>query len=780
MSTIFKDAVNFEVCGETITAGQALYKSLGTGSDSGRTAGRVYKLDVSNVDRRVYYGVAKTGSTVGNTIKVVSAGIAAGFTGLTAGTILYADGASAGGYVTTAPSSNIQVLGIAKSATSIVVNAALAGSFVSSTSSGGASIPDTFVQLLASEGVGAWSTGNNATFLGGGALAGTFAQETTTPLNGTESYKFTQAAGSLNDYIAAAVQAVPVRFRGNPASCIFAFKYDGAATDIEPVIWDVTNSAKLTSSLNLLPAVNSPTQLYKVNVAIPLTCTQVRVGFQVKVANTGKILQFDDVQISSDTTKYSASQITEAIELTTVSSSVFGSTNQTVHYFTPTKNTNKGILRVDSNSTDGTSFVALRACVLNMSVTTAIVAPTGNQVSAITRNSTNLTTGFNNNVNYYVNINSGYNMQISTSLELKVNDVIRIQRIQTTHAVDLNFVTLTATTQEDSIITASESFSSDTASFVFKATAIVDSDPIGTFNTYTYASSSNTATISGSAPTQTTSDMNVNGIRVFARAYNAASTTASPARVDVYIGKGLKGKQVDAYASAAKVTALAYDYTRENTTVSSGTLVTYNEITGVLIIEAAVNASSAVTERYVNSYSTSTAYYGSAYFVINASKSPALVGVPQVQPRIATLSDVKSSGTAGGTATSGSWQTRTLNTLVDSTGIVASLSANQFTLQAGTYSISGYAMYHQVDGCQVKIRNITDSTDSVIGNSTISLNTGNQSNACNVDGEIIITSTKTFELQGQIQTTFATSGFGRSVGFGVSEVYAQLKITRVK
>ena len=59
-------------------------------------------------------------------------------------------------------------------------------------------------------------------------------------------------------------------------------------------------------------------------------------------------------------------------------------------------------------------------------------------------------------------------------------------------------------------------------------------------------------------------------------------------------------------------------------------------------------------------------------------------------PRIAYLKDVKAANTAGGTFTSGAFQTRTLNTVEGDASIV-SLAANQFTLQAGTYHIEGVA-----------------------------------------------------------------------------------------
>ncbi|MBK9322713.1 MAG: hypothetical protein IPM97_07165 [Bdellovibrionaceae bacterium] len=53
--------------------------------------------------------------------------------------------------------------------------------------------------------------------------------------------------------------------------------------------------------------------------------------------------------------------------------------------------------------------------------------------------------------------------------------------------------------------------------------------------------------------------------------------------------------------------------------------------------------------------------------------------------------DEKPANTAGGTFTSGSWQTRTLNTTRFNTIPGASLASNQITLPAGTYYVRAVA-----------------------------------------------------------------------------------------
>jgi hypothetical protein len=167
---------------------------------------------------------------------------------------------------------------------------------------------DTLFQLLSEENLSDWSTGNNATILGGGTLAGTFAKETTTPLHDLSSYKFTQAAGSLNDYLMSASKPVPVRFRGQQVTLFFPVKYNGADNDIEVKFYDVTNSAIIPTSTFIKLSTGAPNSLamYKTNITMPLTCANIRVGFQVKVINSGKVLEFDDVQMTGDTTVYAS------------------------------------------------------------------------------------------------------------------------------------------------------------------------------------------------------------------------------------------------------------------------------------------------------------------------------------------------------------------------------------------------------------------------------------------------------------------------------------------
>ena len=143
----------------------------------------------------------------------------------------------------------------------------------------------------------------------------------------------------------------------------------------------------------------------------------------------------------------------------------------------------------------------------------------------------------------------------------------------------------------------------------------------------------------------------------------------------------------------------------------------------------------------------------------------------------AIICDQKSQGTTGGTPpNTTAYNTRDLNTeLADADGIV-SISSNQFTLQAGTYYIKAQACAINVNNHTAKIRNITDSSDTLIGNSNKTQPSSNNVSAyALVQGSFTIAAAKTFELQHRCADTQTTHGFGAYNGFSAN-VYATVEI----
>lgn len=151
------------------------------------------------------------------------------------------------------------------------------------------------------------------------------------------------------------------------------------------------------------------------------------------------------------------------------------------------------------------------------------------------------------------------------------------------------------------------------------------------------------------------------------------------------------------------------------------------------------------------------------------------------------IKDVKTIGTNGGTFTSGTWQTRTLNTLLDSNGGTESvpssggitLASNTFTCQAGTYFIHAIAPSYRVNSNQTRLRNTTDATTLAVGQSTFSGGfIGYSSGECHLMHIFTIASAKQFQIQHQCDATRAADGFGLASGFG-PEVYTAVYIVKL-
>ena len=483
---------------------------------------------------------------------------------------------------------------------------------------------DTILQLTASEQLTDWSTGDNATFLGGGTLAGTFVKQTSTPLHGTASYQYTQAAGSLDDYLASAVQPVDLRFRGQQVYLTFPFQYNGNTGDIQAIVYCATTSTIITTATDVVLGTNGATQSLVASCVIPLTCTGIRVGFHVKVLNSGKVLSFDDVQLSQSL--YQAAQLNNVTnrQLYTPTFTGFGTVTNVEAYY----DRDGEYLEIDCKFMTGT----LTAVEARVSLPTGLISQTFTQgirkVGDLVENAAAAAqfTVLMESATSYVTFGQQTAAQAGLTKQNANAPFANSTVLHFTARIPIQGWSAGNT----AIVTPVQQISSDTIPFTFKATAIVDADPIGTFNTYTYAINTNTATISASAPTQTVASMNANGFQVFGRPFNAASTAASPARVDIKIGKGLKSTQLQAYASAAKVTGLSTDmYVVAGSSADErGTFTYYDETTGILTINAGLVSNTTITSKSVGVDSRGNTVAANGYFVFNASTAPSIAALP--------------------------------------------------------------------------------------------------------------------------------------------------------
>lgn len=146
----------------------------------------------------------------------------------------------------------------------------------------------------------------------------------------------------------------------------------------------------------------------------------------------------------------------------------------------------------------------------------------------------------------------------------------------------------------------------------------------------------------------------------------------------------------------------------------------------------------------------------------------------------AKISDVKAANTDGGTATSGSWQTRTINTEDTDPDSIVSINSNQFTLAAGTYRIRAIAPAFGVQRHKAKLYNVTDSADVLFGTSEITLSGGSSvQTSSTVLGQFTIAGSKAFEIKHQVQSSLSSVGYGIASNVGVSEVYTIVEIWKV-
>jgi hypothetical protein len=147
--------------------------------------------------------------------------------------------------------------------------------------------------------------------------------------------------------------------------------------------------------------------------------------------------------------------------------------------------------------------------------------------------------------------------------------------------------------------------------------------------------------------------------------------------------------------------------------------------------------------------------------------------------QVAIFNDTKAAGTDGGTFTSGDWRTRDLNTEVYNAITGASLASNQITLPAGTYVVEAAANAYGVDTHRAKLRNVTDSTDYGGLVARASGAPGVVSSSSHILAQFTITEEKVFEIQHYCTTTNSGNGFGNSYPGDISNIYTQVKITKL-
>lgn len=154
------------------------------------------------------------------------------------------------------------------------------------------------------------------------------------------------------------------------------------------------------------------------------------------------------------------------------------------------------------------------------------------------------------------------------------------------------------------------------------------------------------------------------------------------------------------------------------------------------------------------------------------------------------LSDVKSTGTDGGTSSLNTWLTRDLNTIESSGGstdvqlAVAPAGANQILVQPGEYAFEAIVPFKGASDVKTRLQDITNGTTLINGMSSFASNeAGEEWSVISVIFEdIVIVAPTVLEVQYNQANNGSTSSDTQGIATGVvgkQEVYTNVRIFRV-
>lgn len=579
------------------------------------------------------------------------------------------------------------------------------------------------------------TTGNNPAFGNtSSALQGTLANQESTPINGERSIEYTQSATSLNDWAYLTEDAITInpKQQGKLAKIVFYASYDGSDGDIQFIVEDQANNRISGASFTVKNSAEP--QRYETIVGIPTTATSLRFGFQVAVVNNGAVLGIDDIEFTLNTFTQEAIKDIQEYRITQAGNALsdrVGEVRFNLGTATISDNGESLISAVDDAGNTRTQFVANRKCTVNISWSPFV---TGSDVPAIAKNGSFWQSG-----SYGLDAASRA-ATVSTEISLEAGE----------------YFTVAVSNLNGSDLLGSVPNSGDGTRLTFLAEALSD-------HVVTPARSSETVEkILSSVVTtsQTLTDLTFNDLIVGQKyqigGHILMGQGAGTGTIDIENGSQQVGRLLMGGNNSADDVGANHGINLIFT--ATDTTLTFSYTQGVNL--NSVKGNGTKEESFVQLTN------------INAQF---LAAIPK--PLTAILEDRNPSGTAGGTFTSGAWQTRNLNTVSGDSSIV-SLSSNQFTLQAGTYEIEATASAYSVDEHRIRLRNVTDSITEADGVNEYARLSSAVQNSANLKHKITIDSEKTFEIQHRCATTVITNGFGRAASFGVDEIYAQVKITK--
>ncbi len=574
-----------------------------------------------------------------------------------------------------------------------------------------------------------FTVGNDVTFDNGGSFNGVFTNTTSSNISGDTSIIYTQAASSLNDFVKSPVIAIDKKQQGQTVGLTFYYTYDGDSDDIKVVGYDNTGAEVMTLASNLIKA-SSTAQRLSVEFPVPVTSTSISWGFQTVVENSGAALVIDDVEISTNPFVYK-----------NVLSTEHAFASYQINFWDSTGSTDDFDISLVNNSNNSLFEIIDEEGQTRIKAKTKITLTSEFGTQSNTAGSTRIFHSSkgqlsNNQNNAAITV---FNPSITTVLEAGEYIYCSASNLQ----ARIGNVTLTATAESENVIAYN---SRNEANLVVEG-----SGNGGTLIT------ANTTDIDFTETVDTGFGGN-----------NWNGTQLEIPEDGIYYGSGSirttgdTFMEIALYIDGVKQCVIGESNAADKTHVFSFNRQFYkNQVISIRCAQT-VTLDNDTTRHCIS---------------INKIGVGDLLGVPV--PRTCYIKDVKASGINGGTFTSGAWRTRDLNTLSGDTEFV-SLSSNQFTLQAGKYHIEAESTVREVNRNKLKLRNITDSSDDVLGISVFTkAATDDAGNTATFKGVIEITTSTTYEIQHRCEITFSGAGFGVASSFGVDEIYSQVKITKI-
>lgn len=582
--------------------------------------------------------------------------------------------------------------------------------------------------------IGDYRSGNNAAFLTAGASNATLSISTTAAdiINGTSVFKWVghaTAGNNTNEWVASPSGSIPVPqgYRGQLQARKFRFKNTAASGNVRIVIWDETNGAHLAEASvtlnNHVDATNNISKEAVVDFFAPSDCLNLAVGIHILTGESSSVIIWDEEEI------------------------------------TPDAFVNKNLLQkqVYKIVQDGNALTN-RTDEIEFNLGTAAIVDSGDNLLTATDDSGNTRTKFIANT---------------------ACTVVASFMAQPTSAGNLNPTVLL---NGSAYFVGSAENVADSACIVSCAVSMVAGDYL------TFGIANGNGTLGGSVRNAAVrTDMSFVAIAESEHvlAYNSKTS------VDTIV----KGEGNGGTALTADVTNIDFTEVTDTKTAWSGTLFTLPsgeagiyQVSGMVLLTGASTAvfSSYIGGSKVDELTDNTSIDRKAFnatvslsegdtFSIRSSASVSLLntadthhititkigagkllGVPK--PLIMYVNE--STASAGGTSTSDTVHTRTLDTSSGDTSIGA-LASNALTVGPGTYDYEIGAPYVAGDSAQVSLHD---------GSSYIEWGGDINSPAANVEqkwcvhkGRVTITASTTYELRHYIETGRATDGLGVDV-----------------